>query len=77
MMSDTIYVRLLGEGTEVFRPVPAERLADSVYVIDPSVRYDVANEEWEFPPGSKVRVEERKLSGGRQRVAVALDDGPR
>jgi len=76
-MSDTIYVKLLGEGTDVFRPVPAEKVADSVYLIDPSARYNVADEEWEFPPGSRVRVEERKLSGGRQRVAVALEHGPR
>jgi hypothetical protein len=51
---DVIYVRLLEEGTDAYRPVPATRLESSVYVIDPQAPYDIADEVWEFPPGTRV-----------------------
>jgi hypothetical protein len=30
------------------------RLESSVYVIDPQAPYDIADEVWEFPPGTRV-----------------------
>lgn len=49
----TVYVKLLGEGTEVYRPVPAV-LSDGVYHLNAPQDYDPDDEFWEFPPGSKV-----------------------
>ena len=67
----TVYVRLLGEGTLVYRPTPATPVGEGAYEL--SARgVDVMDEEWEFEPGTRVRVEERELSGGRVLVAVEL-----
>jgi hypothetical protein len=66
-----VYVRLLGEGTTVFRPSPAEFLApDKVRLVAPP-DYDPEDEDWEFKPGSVVRVEQRQLEGSEALVAVA------
>jgi hypothetical protein len=64
----TIYVELLDENVDVWRPVAALHVRDGVYRLS-----DVAPEEerWAFPPGSLVRVEERELSDGRFLVACA------
>jgi len=57
---EVIYVRLLDEGTEVWRPVNAKQLAMDLYCIEEET---VPSEEnWEFRPGTVVRV---KLHAGR------------
>jgi len=61
---DEIYVSLLEEGTDVWRPVPARRLGPSVYLIYPEAPYNRDDEIWEFPPGSRVVIAEKVLSGG-------------
>jgi len=50
----TIYVRLLGEGTDVWRPVEAVAISPDVFEIaaDAAVPSD---ERWEFGPGARVR----------------------
>jgi hypothetical protein len=67
----TVYVRLLGEGTEVFRPVPAQVVGDSAYLLGGEDIFDPDDEAWEFPPGTTVKVQSRMLSGGTVLVAVA------
>ena len=62
----TIYVELLDEGVDVYRPVTASPVADGVYRL-PEVGDD--EERWALPAGSLVRVEERELSDGRVLVA--------
>jgi hypothetical protein len=71
-VTSTIYVRLLGEGTEVFRPVPARLLPGSKGVLEGQEIFDSDAEDWEFPPGSIVHVEERILSGERVLVAARM-----
>lgn len=66
-----VYVRLLGEGTVVYRPAPAEAIGGSVVRILAPESYDPGDEEWEFKPGTTVRVELRSLSSGKVLVAVA------
>ena len=61
----TVYVELLDEGVDVWRPVEAERENDGVVRL-PSVAPE--GERWAFPPGSRVRCE-RRDSG---LVAVSL-----
>lgn len=57
-MSNTakIYVSLLDEGVEVWRPVQAEHLHDNAYRIV-TQPYDRATESWQFEPGDIVLCE--------------------
>jgi hypothetical protein len=50
-----VYVPLLNEGTTVLRPTTGLVLEADVVEILPTNDYDPAVEDWEFPPGSKVR----------------------
>jgi hypothetical protein len=66
-----VYVRLLDEGVDVWRPAPARRLSDSVYQILADARTD-ENEAWAFAPGEAVVVEHRVSDSGEGLlVAVA------
>lgn len=68
----TIFIRLLDEGIDVWRPATcSETTEDGVYIIDPLSKYDAEDEKWEFEPGSKVRCEMRVLDGTKKLVAVA------
>ena len=60
-MSDqvTVFVRLLDEGVEVWRPVPAIRLGNGRYEIQATDDYDPECETWEFPPGAVVMGDSR------------------
>jgi hypothetical protein len=72
LTSDQVYVRLLNEGTEVWRPVPSERIADGLYRLS-GTRTD--DEEWEFEPGSIVRCVEHRFNDGSQGLkATASSD---
>jgi hypothetical protein len=70
---EEIYVKLLNEGTEVYRPVPAKRISESVYFIPDTATYNADDETWEYPPGSRVQVTQRLLSGQLKLVAISLD----
>ena len=64
-----LYIPLLNEGTEVLRPTKGLLLESDVVQVLATTDYDPTIEEWEFPPGSKVRcVSEAR--GGRE-VLVA------
>ena len=64
----TVYVALLDEGTNVWRPVNGESVGLGLFRLLGSVPSD---ENWQFQPGEVVRCENRNLSGGRVLVAVA------
>lgn len=70
-MKNTIYVRLLGEGIQVYRPVQALQIASNIYVVGGADIYDPEDEEWEFLPGARVVVEERILEGQSALIAIA------
>jgi len=72
-----VYVQLLGEGTVVYRPAPAEPLGARVVRLLIPEGYDPDDENWEFKPGTTVRVEPRSLSEGEVLAAVSRveDDG--
>lgn len=55
-MTRTIYVQLLGEDVDVWRPVEAEEQADGAFRLSAAAP---EGETWEFPPESLVRCEER------------------
>lgn len=62
MTTETIYIELLDEGVNVWRPVAAERREDGFYRILSGPPDET--EAWTFPPGSVVRCEEKAFSGG-------------
>lgn len=64
-----IYVSLLDEGVEVWRPVQAEHLHDNVYRIA-TQPYDRAIELWEFEPGDVVLCENVKSEEGSIVAAI-------
>ena len=76
MSTNTIqlYVPLLNEGTDVVRPTTGVVVDRDTFRVEPTADYDPEMEEWEFPPGSRVRCA-RELRGGneilvaRQRVS--------
>jgi hypothetical protein len=63
--TDTIvYVRLLDEGTDVWRPVPATSLPDGTFELGEPEGYDPDTEVWEFPPHARVRCVAKSFTGG-------------
>jgi hypothetical protein len=67
---ETIYVALLDEGVDVWRPVAARRISGDTYVIADQ-DYDRDVETWEFGPGTAVRCR-KELRDGRQ-ILVAKE----
>lgn len=60
-MKKNIYVKLLNEGTICYRPVEAIEIEAGKYQI--TEENDTAfDEEWEFPAGTIVNVEEHTFS---------------
>jgi hypothetical protein len=72
-----VYVQLLGEGVTVYRPTTGVPIGTSAVKLLAPENFDPSDEEWEFAPGSVVRVERRVLSGGEVLVAVGLYDRDR
>lgn len=72
MSTETVYVRLLDEGTDVFRPTLADRTSEGLYKLRPTEDYDPEDEHWEFLPGQIVRCALIKLHGGERLVAFEL-----
>lgn len=68
--TETVYVRLMNEGTEAFRPVPALVLQDATYTLKGQEIFNQQEEAWEFPPETTVSVETRVLDGAMVLVAV-------
>jgi hypothetical protein len=69
--TSTIYIPLLDEGTEVWRPVNARDLGGGVYEISSDAAPE-EHEQWAFAPGERVRTALRALSGGEP-VLVASE----
>ena len=65
----TVYVRLLDEGTDVWRPVQAKPLLDQRFLL---VGAPDGDEVWEFPSGATVVCEYREFSNGGGEAAVRL-----
>jgi hypothetical protein len=68
----TVYVRLLDEGTDVWRPVGARALPNGIFLLAEPDGYDRQAETWEFAPHAKVRCAPKRFADGEERmVAVA------
>ena len=68
---ETVFVRLLDEGTDVVRPTSAIPIGDGSFQLLPTSDYDPETETWEFLPGSKVQLERTVRSGAPILLAVA------
>lgn len=65
-----VYVRLLNEGTTVYRPVEVIVVGGGmVELVAPS---DCEDEEWEFKPGAIVLLKEQIMDGKEVLVAISL-----
>ncbi len=70
-MIETIYVAVLGEPVETWRPVQALPRAGGVYCIL-SKNDDPETEQWQFSSGCLVRCEARARDGRELLLAVEL-----
>lgn len=68
-----IYIALLDEGVDVWRPVQAERLSGNTYRILRQP-YDRRIESWQFEPGDVVLCEMVESSDGRILAATRKAD---
>ena len=68
---ETIYIPLLNEGTDVWRPASALEVGPRTFVVLLTQPYDPEAEEWEFPPGSVVVCQEKSSSDGVKLIAVS------
>lgn len=66
-----IFIPLLDEGTDVLRPTQGLVLGPNEVQVLATPDYDAAIEDWEFPPGSKVRCVS-ELKGGRELLVARL-----
>ena len=72
-MSEIIYVPLQEEGTDCWRPVHADHVANDVYEI--TVDDEPGDERWSFPPHARVRCRNHVFSDGKRGlVAFELAD---
>lgn len=67
-----IFVKLLDEGTHVYRPVSGIPKGHSKYLIEESADYHLNDERWEFAPGSYVNADYKTIQGKRCLVACEL-----
>jgi hypothetical protein len=65
----TLYIALLDEDVEVWKPMQGSRISGSKYLIIGD-ETDPDFESLQFKPGDTVICEERLLSGGQALVAV-------
>lgn len=63
MVSTTIYVYLIDEGVDVWRPVQAVQLSEGLFRIDPDSEVP-DTEQWQFQPGQTVRCRRRRFENG-------------
>jgi hypothetical protein len=66
-----VFVKLLEEGTLVFRPTEGEIIDGSKVKLFPTSDYNPEDEKWEFLPGSVVCCEYRMLGNEKALIAVS------
>ncbi len=68
---ETIYVALLDEGIDVWRPVAARKVATDAYLILDQ-NYDREVETWQFEPGTVVRCRKERRNGREVLIATEI-----
>src|SRR5205823_10364611 len=75
-MEKTIYMPLVGEGTECWRPVQASQVGKDIFEV---VEKIPENESWAFAPYSRVRYRDKVFADGqvgRVVFAYAIESNP-
>jgi hypothetical protein len=74
-MDEIVYVQLFDDGVPVWRPVPATSVRDAEFILRGEDEYDPEMEQWEFLPGTRVRVEvqDKSHGGGSRKCLVAVE----
>jgi hypothetical protein len=67
-MNVVVYMPLVNEGTECWRPVYARRVTSDIYEVAASHESD--DEQWAFPSGSRVRCRAQVFSDGKTGLAA-------
>jgi hypothetical protein len=67
-MEKTIYMPLVGEGTECWRPVRAVPLGDDVFEVIDRIP---ESESWDFAPFSRVRCRDKVFADGKAGLVVS------
>jgi hypothetical protein len=65
-----IYIQLLGDEEGTLRPTQGAPVGKDLYRVLPIPNYDIADEEWEFTPGTTVRCEARTYRNQGYLLAV-------
>jgi hypothetical protein len=73
MNKSIIYIYLLDEGTDVWRPTEGEEVAEMTFRVLPSPNYNPEDEHWAYLPGTIVRCAYKTLSAGKS-VLVAVEE---
>lgn len=74
--TETIYVRLLGDGSDAWAPAIGRRVGPRNFEILRPANYNPAAEAWEFPPGGVVVCDRRRDRGEPKLLAVARAVAP-
>ena len=75
--TQTIYIKLLNERVDVWRPVQAINEGKNICTILPNINiYNPNDEEWQFNPGQTVKVRQEQHSDGIVWVAYTLHPSP-
>ncbi len=69
---DTVFVRLLDEGVNVFRPIISRRVGKDIYLLMHVKSPSYEDESLEFTVGATVKVERQLFEGKSVLVAVKL-----
>ena len=73
--TQTIYVRVVNEDVDVWRPVVAEHAGGDRYRL---IDHPAEGEEWQFAKDDVVRCERRRLTNGTHNdVLVAAEASPK
>jgi len=74
--STVVFVRLLGEGTDVWRPVTARELGGDRFLLLEPDDYDPEDEEWEFLPNRIVICQHESRDGRQVLIASKYSANP-
>jgi hypothetical protein len=75
VITKTIYIKLLDEGTDAWRPTLGEMIVENIFQVLPTNDYDPELEEWEFIPGTivKCKLQKKTDRGKLEEVLVAVE----
>ena len=68
-----VYVELLDEGTQCWRPTSAVKVSGNVFVLT-NENHDPDTEKWSVLPGSLITIEQQQTTNGSFGVAIKYDE---